>query len=199
MLGSIRLVGNGTASRARATRGPRPGFCPTGAVGVLLQAKAMPELPEVEVVRKGLQERLPGAIVRRVEVRASALRWPVPQDLPELLRGRAPLAVERRGKYLMLRFPEGCLIVHLGMSGTLRSTVVSNNGEAAGRLKVEALHILGVATPQDGPAAAAVAVTSAGSSGAAQASAASGTLRVTGLDLAVGEELELQWSLAPSN
>lgn len=80
----------------------------------------MPELPEVEVVRKGLQERLPGAVVRRVEVRASALRWPVPQDLPELLRGRAPLAVERRGKYLMLRFPEGCLIVHLGMSGTLR-------------------------------------------------------------------------------
>lgn len=80
----------------------------------------MPELPEVEVVRKALQARLPGAVVRRVEVRSPMLRWPIPDRLQERLCGRAPIAVDRRGKYLLLRFPDGCLIVHLGMSGTLR-------------------------------------------------------------------------------
>lgn len=80
----------------------------------------MPELPEVEVVRRGLQARLPGAVVRRVEVRAPTLRWPIPETLPMQLHGRVPRAVERRGKYLLVRFDEGCLIVHLGMSGSLR-------------------------------------------------------------------------------
>jgi formamidopyrimidine-DNA glycosylase len=80
----------------------------------------MPELPEVEVVRRGLQARLPGAVVRHVEVRAPALRWPIPEGLPDRLCGRAPRVVERRGKYLLLRFDEGWLIVHLGMSGSLR-------------------------------------------------------------------------------
>lgn len=80
----------------------------------------MPELPEVEVVRRGLQSRLPGRPIRAVDVRAPALRWPLPDRLGERLAGRAPLAVERRGKYLLMRFEHGWLIVHLGMSGSLR-------------------------------------------------------------------------------
>lgn len=80
----------------------------------------MPELPEVEVVRRGLQLTLPGHRIRRVEVREHRLRWPVPADLATHLQDRAVVAVERRGKYLLVGFPTGSLIVHLGMSGSLR-------------------------------------------------------------------------------
>ncbi len=80
----------------------------------------MPELPEVEVVRRGLEPRLQGAVVREVRVRESRLRWPVPADLGALLAGRSLRALDRRGKYLLLDFGTGTLMVHLGMSGTLR-------------------------------------------------------------------------------
>ncbi len=80
----------------------------------------MPELPEVEVVRRGLHASILNRRIRRIEVREPRLRWPVPPELDERLRGRCPSAVERRGKYLLLRFPDGALIVHLGMSGSLR-------------------------------------------------------------------------------
>ncbi|MEN9315260.1 MAG: hypothetical protein RIS35_1653 [Pseudomonadota bacterium] len=81
----------------------------------------MPELPEVEVVRRGLQSRLPGRPVTGVDVRAPRLRWPLPEGLDACLTGRAPDRIDRRGKYLLMRFePHGCLIIHLGMSGTLR-------------------------------------------------------------------------------
>lgn len=79
----------------------------------------MPELPEVEVVRAGLESSLSGATVREVEVRQRRLRWPVPDSLESLLRGKTLLSVCRRGKYLLLRFGDGTLIVHLGMSGSL--------------------------------------------------------------------------------
>jgi formamidopyrimidine-DNA glycosylase len=52
--------------------------------------------------------------------RAPALRWPIPDDLDRLLAGRVLLGVERRSKYLLLDFGNGTLLVHLGMSGTLR-------------------------------------------------------------------------------
>lgn len=80
----------------------------------------MPELPEVEVVRRGLLGSVLGRRVQRAEVRDPRLRWPVPADLDARLRGRSLHAVERRGKYLLLRFSGGTLIVHLGMSGSLR-------------------------------------------------------------------------------
>lgn len=80
----------------------------------------MPELPEVEVVRRGLAMRVPGHPIRAVRVRAPMLRWPVPGGLDERLSGRRVLAVERRGKYLLLQVETGWLIVHLGMSGSLR-------------------------------------------------------------------------------
>lgn len=80
----------------------------------------MPELPEVEVVRRGLLGSVLGARVQSAEVRDPRLRWPVPADLDTRLRGRRLHAVDRRGKYLLLRFSGGTLIVHLGMSGSLR-------------------------------------------------------------------------------
>lgn len=79
----------------------------------------MPELPEVEVVRIGLAATAVGRTVTAVLRRAPALRWPIPTDLDARLAGRILECVERRGKYLMLGFGHGWLIVHLGMSGTL--------------------------------------------------------------------------------
>lgn len=79
----------------------------------------MPELPEVEVVRTGLQAAVAGRRVVGVVRRAPSLRWPVPADLDARLVGRVLRSVERRGKYLLLGFDGGRLIVHLGMSGTI--------------------------------------------------------------------------------
>lgn len=82
----------------------------------------MPELPEVEVVRRGLEATAVGHAVRAVVRRAPALRWPIPDDLPARLVDRVLRSVERRGKYLLLAFDGGWLIVHLGMSGTITWT-----------------------------------------------------------------------------
>ncbi|RJG04985.1 bifunctional DNA-formamidopyrimidine glycosylase/DNA-(apurinic or apyrimidinic site) lyase [Noviherbaspirillum cavernae] len=80
----------------------------------------MPELPEVEVTRRGVAPYLEGRIVTGVTLRHSGLRWPFPVDLPEQLLGHAIRATGRRGKYLLIQFDHGTLIVHLGMSGHLR-------------------------------------------------------------------------------
>ncbi|MEO5573469.1 MAG: bifunctional DNA-formamidopyrimidine glycosylase/DNA-(apurinic or apyrimidinic site) lyase [Gammaproteobacteria bacterium] len=80
----------------------------------------MPELPEVETTRRGIATRLVGKKVVRVIVREPRLRWPIPQELALQLPGNIFSAVERRAKYLMLKTPAGCLIAHLGMSGSLR-------------------------------------------------------------------------------
>lgn len=80
----------------------------------------MPELPEVETTRRGIGPRLSGNRVADVIVRNARLRWPVPPDLPQLLAGQRLLEIQRRAKYLLFRFERGTLIVHLGMSGSLR-------------------------------------------------------------------------------
>ncbi len=80
----------------------------------------MPELPEVETTRRGIAPLITGRMVSSVVVRQSALRWPVPDDLERSVGGQTVVAVGRRGKYLLIGFPSGTLIVHLGMSGTLR-------------------------------------------------------------------------------
>lgn len=80
----------------------------------------MPELPEVEVTRRGVAPHLEGRVVSAVIFRHSGLRWPFPADLEPNLRGRTILGTGRRGKYLLLHFEHGTLIVHLGMSGRLR-------------------------------------------------------------------------------
>ena len=79
----------------------------------------MPELPEVEVTRRGLEPQLAGRVISGVAVREPRLRWPVPKDVHHLA-GRTVRAIHRRGKYLLVDCGVGHLILHLGMSGSLR-------------------------------------------------------------------------------
>jgi len=79
----------------------------------------VPELPEVEVTRRGLARQLAGRRISAVEVREPRLRWRVPEDVLALA-GRTVRAVRRRGKYLLLDCGDGAILVHLGMSGSLR-------------------------------------------------------------------------------
>ena len=79
----------------------------------------MPELPEVEVTCRGIAPHLVGGTIAAVTVRDSRLRWPIPAAVRSLA-GRVVLEVRRRGKYLLLDCGDGHLILHLGMSGSLR-------------------------------------------------------------------------------
>ena len=79
----------------------------------------MPELPEVEVTRLGIAPHLTGRVISAVAVRDPRLRWPIPRDVLSLA-GRTIKNIERRGKYLLVDCGEGHLILHLGMSGSLR-------------------------------------------------------------------------------
>lgn len=78
----------------------------------------MPELPEVETTRLGLVP-LVNQTVADVVIRNGSLRWPIPQDLPELLQGRSLRALTRRAKYILAHFDNGVLLLHLGMSGRI--------------------------------------------------------------------------------
>ena len=80
----------------------------------------MPELPEVEVVLRGLAPHIEQNKVTSVVVRDHRLRWPIPPDLESTLRGQVVQSIRRRGKYLLFQFHHGHLILHLGMSGVLR-------------------------------------------------------------------------------
>jgi formamidopyrimidine-DNA glycosylase len=80
----------------------------------------MPELPEVETTLRGLVPHLTGQRIADVVIRHPQLRWPVPKNLPKLLRGQTIRVLHRRAKYLLLEFDHGTLILHLGMSGSLR-------------------------------------------------------------------------------
>jgi len=80
----------------------------------------MPELPEVETTCRGIEPLLAGGTCTGVRVRDPRLRWPVPEELPERLTGRRLESVSRRAKYLLLNFGSGTLLIHLGMSGSLR-------------------------------------------------------------------------------
>ncbi|MBS1170530.1 MAG: mutM [Burkholderiaceae bacterium] len=80
----------------------------------------MPELPEVEITRRGLAPHVEGRTLTGVVLRRSGLRWPFPDELAALLTGHAVRSTGRRGKFLLLHFDHGTLIIHLGMSGRLR-------------------------------------------------------------------------------
>ena len=80
----------------------------------------MPELPEVETTRRGIAPYLEGAVIDGLTVRNRALRWPIPRGIEKRLSGQVIRRVERRGKYLLLLLDEGGLLLHLGMSGSLR-------------------------------------------------------------------------------
>lgn len=80
----------------------------------------MPELPEVEVTRLGVTPHIEGQVVQQVVLRRDGLRWPFPAHLGRTLNGQVIRRTGRRGKYLLLHFDHGCLIIHLGMTGNLR-------------------------------------------------------------------------------
>ncbi len=81
----------------------------------------MPELPEVETTLRGVSPYLVGRVVQKVIVRDARLRWPVPESVHSLA-GHAVTAGTRRGKYMLFASPPGTLLLHLGMSGSLRVT-----------------------------------------------------------------------------
>ncbi|HIJ83356.1 MAG TPA: bifunctional DNA-formamidopyrimidine glycosylase/DNA-(apurinic or apyrimidinic site) lyase [Magnetococcales bacterium] len=81
----------------------------------------MPELPEVETIRRGLFAHVVGRTLTGITVRRTDLRWPVPENLlGKVLPGEKIMAVRRRGKYLLLDTQVGTVILHLGMSGVFR-------------------------------------------------------------------------------
>jgi len=80
----------------------------------------MPELPEVETTRRGIEPYVTGCMVEKMIVRERRLRWPIKKGLEQQLRGQRIINVSRRGKYLLLHTQAGTLIIHLGMSGSLR-------------------------------------------------------------------------------
>lgn len=79
----------------------------------------MPELPEVETSRRGIEPWVAGQTILRAEVRNARLRWPVDEEIIAL-RDRLVLSVQRRAKYLLLELDQGWIIIHLGMSGRLQ-------------------------------------------------------------------------------
>lgn len=80
----------------------------------------MPELPEVETTRRGISPHILNKPVFAVAIRQRQLRWPVPAGLEQELTGSRITAVGRRAKYLLFYLGHGCVILHLGMSGSLR-------------------------------------------------------------------------------
>jgi formamidopyrimidine-DNA glycosylase len=80
----------------------------------------MPELPEVETVMRGLQERLQGRVILRARVHRADLRWPLPPSLAARLTGARVLGFRRRAKYILMRLEGGeSVLLHLGMSGRI--------------------------------------------------------------------------------
>jgi len=81
---------------------------------------SMPELPEVETTRRGIEPLVLGKQVEQVLIHNAALRWPIPSELDAILPAQKVCSVERRSKYLLMNFERGTLIIHLGMTGHLR-------------------------------------------------------------------------------
>ena len=83
----------------------------------------MPELPEVETVRRGLQPVMEGAVIARAEARRADLRFPLQADFLARLHGQTVTGLGRRAKYLLADLSSGdVLLMHLGMSGSFRVT-----------------------------------------------------------------------------
>lgn len=85
----------------------------------------MPELPEVETALRGLRPELTGKRIARLAVREPRLRYPIPAETATALAGQRILALRRRAKYLILDLEQGAVLLHLGMSGSLRIIAAS--------------------------------------------------------------------------
>ncbi|WP_324753320.1 bifunctional DNA-formamidopyrimidine glycosylase/DNA-(apurinic or apyrimidinic site) lyase [Roseovarius sp. Pro17] len=92
----------------------------------------MPELPEVETVRRGLAPVMEGAVITRADVNREGLRWPFPPDMAARLSGQKVLGLRRRSKYILVDLESGeTLLIHLGMSGRMLISGDSSNGSSA--------------------------------------------------------------------
>ncbi len=80
----------------------------------------MPELPEVETTRCGIEPHIKGQQIQELIIRNPNLRWPVPDFLAETIEGRIVENISRRGKYILLQIASGSVMIHLGMSGSIR-------------------------------------------------------------------------------
>ena len=80
----------------------------------------MPELPEVEISCRGISPYMLDKKVKAVTIRQPKLRWPIPDLLPKAITGQRITKIERRAKYILFHCSAGTLIMHLGMSGSLR-------------------------------------------------------------------------------
>ncbi len=80
----------------------------------------MPELPEVETTLRGIRPHIENQIVSQVIIRQPKLRWLIPAELPQLIEQKTLNGLSRRAKYLLFHFESGTLLIHLGMSGSLR-------------------------------------------------------------------------------
>jgi formamidopyrimidine-DNA glycosylase len=87
----------------------------------------VPELPEVETTRRGIEPHVVGRKVSSVTIRDRRLRWPISDDLEQRLEGGRVLAARRRAKYLLIDFDSGSLLVHLGMSAPFVWLTTRNN------------------------------------------------------------------------
>jgi len=96
----------------------------------------MPELPEVETTLRGIEPHLLNQRIFRVIVRDARLRWPVPAEVKKA-EGQRLVSLDRRGKYLLLQLEQGGLIIHLGMSGSLRILQESLTPEKHDHVDVE--------------------------------------------------------------
>jgi formamidopyrimidine-DNA glycosylase len=87
----------------------------------IINEKIMPELPEVETTCRGIEPHLKGHKLQSLIVRDTRLRWPIEtKQLKKQLLDQPVLEVSRRAKYILIHFPTGILVIHLGMSGTLK-------------------------------------------------------------------------------
>jgi len=87
----------------------------------------MPELPEVEITKRGLEPHIVGRQVLSAQIYQKQLRWEIPSHLPTTIKGEFIKKISRRAKYILIKFSNGTLVMHLGMSGSI-SVVAS--GEA---------------------------------------------------------------------
>ena len=80
----------------------------------------MPELPEVETSCRGIEPHMLNKKIKKVTIRQHKLRWPIPKNLPSLAESQKVTRIYRRAKYIVLQLEKGNIIIHLGMSGSLR-------------------------------------------------------------------------------
>ena len=98
----------------------------------------MPELPEVEVIKEGIKPHCLHQKILKVTLHSIRLRYPIPQNLPELLQEQIIRNIERRGKYLLLTLDTGYLLLHLGMTGAF----ISQQNELYKKLPYEHMTIV---------------------------------------------------------